>query len=126
MYSKPFRSLPRTVSTVRNFHGSSYWSNIPTQPSGPQSLDQSKSVSSTEFTSHANRFKGYLREWSGNGAIAIRKRAEGFTASTETLFSQLGSQLNRATGYEDIELLKRNVVEQGESNYANFLPVYIH
>lgn len=116
-----FRSLPRTVFTARNLNVSSqrFYSQTPNRP--PQSQDTSeeerqKSSPNALFVdklSNASvRMTGYLREMSGSSGITIRKRAGDLTASTEALFSHLGSQLNRATGYEDIEALKRSVVEQ--------------
>ncbi|KDR82642.1 hypothetical protein GALMADRAFT_57754 [Galerina marginata CBS 339.88] len=56
--------------------------------------------------------KNRIREWSEQATIILRNRADDFTASTKTTFSQLGSQLNRVTGYEEIEALKRGVVAQ--------------
>ncbi|KAF9463015.1 Mdm33 family-domain-containing protein, partial [Collybia nuda] len=52
--------------------------------------------------------KRQLREWTGQAAIIVRTRADDFTAQTKTTFSQLGSQLNKVTGYEVIEALKRD------------------
>ena len=62
---------------------------------------------------HAEIVKQRIREWTEQAAIVLRNRAVGFTATTKTTFSQLGSELNRVTGYEEIEALKRKVVEQG-------------
>jgi sensitive to high expression protein 9 len=50
----------------------------------------------------------------------LRQRADQFTQKTSTKFFQLGSQLNRVTGYEQIEALKQRVVEQGA---LQFFPV---
>jgi len=96
------------VSNVRNFHGSATRLGFHLPPV----FDGLKDAKSAAVKEQTARVKTYLRNWSGNTAVAVRKRAEGFTAATEVIFSQLGSQLNRATGYEDIELLKKNVVEQ--------------
>jgi sensitive to high expression protein 9, mitochondrial len=57
--------------------------------------------------------KQRLRELSGQAAITVRNRADGFTANTKTTLSQLGFHLNKVTGYEAIEALKRDVVDQG-------------
>ena len=57
--------------------------------------------------------KQRLREWSGQAAITVRNRADDFTANTKTTLSQLGLHLNKVTGYEAIEALKRDVVNQG-------------
>lgn len=57
--------------------------------------------------------KQRLREWSEQTAVVIRTRADDFTARSKTTFSQLGAHLNKVTGYEEIEALKRQVVEQG-------------
>lgn len=57
--------------------------------------------------------KQRIRSWTEQAAIALRTKADDFTASSKTTFSQLGSELNRVTGYEEIEVLKRGIVEQG-------------
>ncbi|KAF5382721.1 hypothetical protein D9615_002831 [Tricholomella constricta] len=56
--------------------------------------------------------KQRLREWTDEAALTFRARADDFTARSKTTFSQLGSQLNKVTGYEVIEALKRDVVQQ--------------
>ncbi|KAG1749312.1 hypothetical protein EDB19DRAFT_183574 [Suillus lakei] len=43
----------------------------------------------------------------------LRQRTDELTRRTSTKLFQLGSQLNRVTGYEQIEALKQRVVEQG-------------
>ncbi|CAA7261436.1 unnamed protein product [Cyclocybe aegerita] len=58
--------------------------------------------------------KKRIREWTEQASIAIRNRADDFTVNTKTTFSQLGAHLNKVTGYEEIEALKRGVVEQEE------------
>ena len=58
--------------------------------------------------------KKRIRDWTDQAGITIRNRADDFTLSTKTTFSQLGSHLNKVTGYEAIEALKREVVEQGK------------
>jgi sensitive to high expression protein 9 len=62
---------------------------------------------------HTSELKDRLRKWTDNTAVAVRGRADEFTSATRTTLSQLGFQLNRMTGYEEIEALKRRVVEQG-------------
>jgi sensitive to high expression protein 9 len=42
----------------------------------------------------------------------LRQRTDEFTQKTSTKLFKLGSQLNRVTGYEQIEVLKQRVVEQ--------------
>lgn len=73
---------------------------------------------STSNSSHAAQYdlelvKQRLREWTNQAALTVRIRADDFTANTKTTFLQLGSQLNKMTGYEVIEALKRDVVDQG-------------
>ncbi|KAF8073664.1 sensitive to high expression protein 9 [Lyophyllum atratum] len=58
--------------------------------------------------------KQRLREWTDQAALSFRARADDFTAKSKATFSQLGSELNKVTGYEAIEALKRDVVEQEE------------
>ncbi len=73
--------------------------------------------------------KQRLREWSEQTAVVIRNRADDFTARSKTTFSQLGAHLNKVTGYEEIEALKRQVVEQGAlilSYDSTFYDTQIH
>lgn len=58
-------------------------------------------------------FRERVREWTDRTGIAVRQQADDFTNNAKIAFSQLGSQLNRVTGYEEIEALKRKVVEKG-------------
>ncbi|KAI4519106.1 hypothetical protein K523DRAFT_291963 [Schizophyllum commune Tattone D] len=51
-----------------------------------------------------------LREFAEQTAIAVRNRADDFTARSKSTFSQLGAELNRVTGYEEIDALKKDVV----------------
>ncbi|KAJ6620762.1 Mdm33 family-domain-containing protein [Mycena sp. CBHHK59/15] len=76
--------------------------------SGPSRFS-SATASSAE---HPSDLKERLRKWTGDSAIAVRNRADDFTSTTKTALSQLGFHLNRMTGYEEIEALKRRVVEQ--------------
>ncbi|PFH53874.1 hypothetical protein AMATHDRAFT_136021 [Amanita thiersii Skay4041] len=62
--------------------------------------------------SNLNEIKKQLRDWSERTAIRIRDRADDFTARSKSTFSQVGAHLNKVTGYEEIETLKRQVVEQ--------------
>jgi sensitive to high expression protein 9 len=61
--------------------------------------------------------KQRIRDWTEQAAINLRERADGFTAQTKTRFSQLGAELNKATGYEEIEALKKEVAAQGSLLY---------
>lgn len=54
-----------------------------------------------------------IREWTEEATITLRNRADDFTAKSKTTLSQLGIQLNKVTGYEEIEALKKSVVDQG-------------
>ena len=75
---------------------------------------------------HYGRF---LREWSEQKAIDLRQRTDAFVAGLAASFAQIGGQLNRVTGYNEIDALKRRVVDQGTSSHlARYTraPVYMH
>ncbi|KAF8909008.1 hypothetical protein CPB84DRAFT_117917 [Gymnopilus junonius] len=100
--STPLDPLPQsTESTANPFILASPTSSTEPQPREPLSAYDLDLV------------KRRIREWTEQATIALRNRADDFTESTKVTFSQLGSQLNRVTGYEEIEALKRGVVEQG-------------
>lgn len=77
-------------------------------PPLPEPASSSKTSSSTEDI--LAEVKTRLRELAETAAITIRTRADDFTARSKTTFSQLGAELNRVTGYEEIDALKREVV----------------
>lgn len=118
------RSVTRTVSSSRLFHSSPLRLNVvrpkptsaePVEPSGENgdARQDGQPTLSKRFRQAASSFQGCITKAAGDTAVNVRKRADGFTVVTQALFSELGGQLNRATGYEDIELLKKKVEQQG-------------
>lgn len=59
------------------------------------------------------KVKEKLRLWTEDAAISVRERADRYTAVAAVTFAQLGRELNKVTGYEQIDKLKREVTEQG-------------
>ncbi|KAJ4470162.1 sensitive to high expression protein 9 [Lentinula aciculospora] len=53
-----------------------------------------------------------LLKWSNDRASQFRRKADDFTGATKARLSGLGAELNKVTGYEEIDALKRQVVEQ--------------
>ncbi|KAE9394864.1 hypothetical protein BT96DRAFT_862492 [Gymnopus androsaceus JB14] len=53
-----------------------------------------------------------LLQWTNDRASQFRRKADDFTGVAKTRLSGLGAELNKVTGYEEIEALKRQVVEQ--------------
>ncbi|KAL0577443.1 sensitivity to high expression protein she9 [Marasmius crinis-equi] len=95
-------------------------SSSPSRPleSSPSSSNPSSSQSQTDKSTDGkpsfdlSSLKTNLRRWTDEAAINFRQKADGFTGSTKTTFSQLGAGLNKVTGYDEIEALKREVVAQ--------------
>ena len=124
------RSVTRTVSSGRLFHSSPLCLNTvqpkpapakPVEPPGEKDCTRPDGpVLSERLQEATSLLRGYITKAAGDTAINVRKRADGFTAVTQALFSELGGQLNRATGYEDIELLKKKVEAQGTSSLTPF------
>ena len=56
-----------------------------------------------------------IRRWSEQKSIAFRQRTDNLTARLATSFTRLGGEINKVTGYDEIEALKRQVVSQGTS-----------
>jgi hypothetical protein len=56
-----------------------------------------------------------IRRWSEQKSIALRQRTDSLIALMATSFTRLGGEINRVTGYDEIEALKRQVVSQGTS-----------
>ena len=81
-------------------------------------LEPSKSSSPSSYD--VEIVKQRIREWTEQAATVLRNKTDGFTANTKATLSQIGSELNRVTGYEAIEALKQGVVEQGGFFYSRF------
>ncbi|KAG8693098.1 hypothetical protein FRC08_009326 [Ceratobasidium sp. 394] len=77
---------------------------------------QSDSVSLGEpkpspgLAEHADRAKQSLEMWKAATLGLLRSRAQDAAGQ----LSELGGKLNKVTGYDEIEALKRRVVERGE------------
>lgn len=56
--------------------------------------------------------RSQLASWTTQASLVARQRADDLTLLTKTRLSQLGRNLNQMTGYEEIDKLKAQVVEQ--------------
>ena len=56
-----------------------------------------------------------IRRWSEQSSIAFRQHTDSLVARLATSFARLGGEINKVTGYDEIEALKRQVVSQGTS-----------
>ncbi|KAG0700432.1 Mdm33 family-domain-containing protein [Suillus ampliporus] len=81
--------------------------------------DSPRQLNSKTYTYDLDTIKQRLGDWMTLATAAfkhqteeLRQRTDALTQKTSTKFFQLGSQLNRVTGYEQIEALKQRVVEQ--------------
>ncbi|KAL1719661.1 Mdm33 family-domain-containing protein [Schizophyllum commune] len=96
-------------STSSDFASSSH-----PEPGSSQPESASNSPSDPPTPSKAEeilaQLQTRLREFAEQTAIAVRNRADDFTARSKSTFSQLGAELNRVTGYEEIDALKKDVV----------------
>ncbi|KAL6302830.1 Mdm33 family-domain-containing protein [Sparassis latifolia] len=92
----------------------------PTDNTQPEPLRTPEAQSTTN--AEADRLaemKEQLRGWTETASARLRERVDKFTADLASTFSQLGGELNRVTGYGEIEVLKKRVVEQeGRINAA--------
>lgn len=100
------RSIPNT-----NQHKLEEKLHTPSSSAAPE-VDTAAASSSARSVS-ADQVKQLLQEWSEKTSSTIREHADTYTVRVAKTFSKLGSELNKATGYEEIETLKKRVVEQG-------------
>lgn len=64
--------------------------------------------------------KERLRTWSEGAALVVRDRADRYTTVAVKSFAELGRELNKVTGYGEIESLKQQVAEQGAFMGSSF------
>lgn len=96
----------------------------PTAKSIPDSIDHSTSSTSTTSSqidtplnehpkTPVEKLRESLLQWGNDRASQFRRKADDFSGVTRARLSGLGAELNKVTGYEEIDALKRHVVEQG-------------
>ena len=93
------------------------------QKSHPKATQNGSSVSTsldagptgTSREEQLENVKKLIRDWSEKTSYQIRTQADAYTVKAVKTFSQLGAELNKVTGYEEIESLKKRVVAQGMS-----------
>ena len=56
-----------------------------------------------------------MRDWGIEALKGMRQRGDEWTVQVARTFAQLGKELNRATGYEEIDQLKRNFQDHKSS-----------
>ncbi|THH31185.1 hypothetical protein EUX98_g3010 [Antrodiella citrinella] len=78
----------------------------------PEPLNTPKPEGGPTREQRVEDFKQLLKDWTERTFIGIRHRADDYTAQAATTFAQLGSELNKVTGYGEIDLLKKRVVAQ--------------
>ncbi|KAF8826168.1 hypothetical protein HHX47_DHR6000576 [Lentinula edodes] len=91
-----------TTSTTTSRPAPSY-----SKPSSPANSD-----SEDRQPRSLDELKEKLLKWVNDRAFHFRRRADNFTGATKVRLSGLGAELNKVTGYEEIDALKRQVVEQ--------------
>lgn len=84
-----------------------------------QPADSSRRLDSKISAYDLDTIKQRIRDWMALATVGfkqqtdeLRQRTDELTQKTSTKLFQLGSQLNRVTGYEQIDALKQRVVEQ--------------
>ncbi|KAI0061649.1 hypothetical protein BV25DRAFT_1805340 [Artomyces pyxidatus] len=101
LYAPKFRSYSTTSPSVPG-NGGRQLASTSTEPSGPSSESSERPLKPPE----------HLRAWAERGTIALRQQTDTLVARLSSSFSQLGGKINSVTGYQEIEALKRRVVEQ--------------
>ncbi|KAI0826868.1 Mdm33 family-domain-containing protein [Trametes gibbosa] len=83
----------------------------PPSPSSPPPSERGPSANESS-ADKLEQLKAHFRELTHSSLQRMREQSDGFTRQVAHTFAQLGSELNRATGYAEIEELKRMVVHQ--------------
>ncbi|KAF8270806.1 Mdm33 family-domain-containing protein [Lactarius quietus] len=90
----------------------------PNDPSAERTSNTSPSTPSTSSGLKSRELSGVedvqsiIRRWSEQQFIGLRQGTDSLVARLATSFTRLGGEINRVTGYDEIESLKRRVVSQ--------------
>jgi She9 / Mdm33 family len=120
----PVTSLPPSLERGSRPHsndpplGRVTESRLKNSPSAPPSTGPV----SSEADERIENIQSRVRQWSERNTIALRRRADTLVARLAVSFTRLGGEINKVTGYDEIEELKRQVVSQGTSSFT--LPIW--
>ncbi|KAG6837617.1 hypothetical protein H0H93_006138 [Arthromyces matolae] len=105
---------PNSLNTPETASSSTSTSSLPDleEPRPVKDTSQTQLPALSPLHEHLDEFKRRMRVWRDQAAVTFRNQADEFTAKSKKSFSQLGAELNKMTGYELIDALKREVVEQ--------------
>ncbi|KAH9942907.1 Mdm33 family-domain-containing protein [Amylocystis lapponica] len=115
---RPRHVLQLRASAVDSSCG---FASLPPPPSNPHDGTQTRTeppripeepTPTNADVDHIAQVRERITKLSENTAIALRERVDRHTANLATTFSHLGKELNRITGYGEIEQLKSRVAEQ--------------
>lgn len=81
----------------------------------PLKQDRGSPPPPSDPASNVEHAQSIIRQWSEKNSIALRQRTDDLITLMATSFTRLGGEINRVTGYDEIETLKRQVVSQGTS-----------
>lgn len=80
----------------------------------PSQTQEERAPVDTDAADSLARAQHHISSWSEKTAILLRERVDAFTANLADTFKHLGQELNKITGYGEIEELKRRVGAQGK------------
>ncbi|KAI9512460.1 Mdm33 family-domain-containing protein [Russula earlei] len=100
-----------TASPLKQDRGLRPSPNGPPSESAPDSTPPSSS-SGPESGKNIEHAQSLIRRWSERNSVAFRQHTDNLIARMAVSFTRLGGEINRVTGYDEIETLKRQVVSQ--------------
>lgn len=103
-------SSPPSENASSKSHSSHSVVDVPNATSKPA---ESKPPSNSQPPVDLEALKERMREWTAVTTSIVRQRTDELSTKAKATFAELGPQLNRVTGYEEIEALKKTVVDQG-------------
>lgn len=79
---------------------------------------QGDSPSHTSTAAHPSKLAKNVRLWSNRSASVFHARIDEFSQATRAELARIGKRVNELTGYNEIELLKKLVAENGTNSCA--------
>lgn len=117
-YSTRISATANTETTSRDKHIPPTSENVSTVETDVTRRTPRQSRAHGSFTTltpvDVEAVRNRLKEWGVLASSSLQQRVDHFSKKASTTFSHLGLYLNRVTGYEEIEALKKQVVAQGK------------
>lgn len=108
---------PTSPTSSASGSGKPSTTSTPSTPPSESAASPPPTPLADQLNSEARKASQSFAKWKDATLGLLRSRAKNARAEAAVQFSLLGGKLNKITGYDEIEVLKRKVIEKGPQHH---------